>query len=242
MTPISDFRPAEPSKQEPDDSVHVDDAITELTEPSQESVVVKKEGDQSEEDLSTVITGNEIPTSSEVYQPSARQILARIVVWLLIAASAYAIWSFKVESASIGFCERGKNTNEALQNVLEKRLASAICNREERPFLYNSSLYKSPDDATDEPCPLPPLIPFPKPSSCTQCPEHASCYQHKVTCDTGYLLKPNIFLSFIPVLPSQSELTTQYAPTLSKFFFRGVSYLTDGLPLFGSVGFPARCV
>lgn len=236
MTPISDFRPTEPLKREPDDSVHIDDTITEVTEPSQESAEVKKEDDQTEEDLSIVIT-DESTTSSELYQLSARQVLARIVAWVLIAAFAYAIWSFKVESASIGFCERGKNTNQALQTILERRLAAATCNKEGRPFLYNSSL---PDGATEEPCPLPPLIPF-EPSSCAPCPEHASCSQQSVTCDTGYLLKPNIFLSFIPVLSSQSDLTTQYAPHLSKIFFRGVSYLTDGLPLFGSVGFPPRC-
>ena len=238
---MSDFRPTEPPKQEPDDSVHIDDTITEVTEPSQESAEVKKEDDLNEEDLSIVITGNGPTTSSELYQLPTRQIVARIAAWVLIAASAYAIWSFKVESASIGFCERGRNTNQALQTILERRLAAAICNSEGRPFLYNSSLDQSPDDATEERCPLPPLIPFPEPSTCAPCPEHASCSQHSVTCDTGYLLKPNIFLSFIPVLPSQSELTTQYAPSFSKFFFRGVSYLIDGLPLFGSVGFPPRC-
>ena len=49
-------------------------------------------------------------------------------------------------------------------------------------------------------------------------------------------------LSFIPVKPSSTELSTKYAAYLAELFFQTVSAVTDGLPGFGSVGLPPRCV
>lgn len=68
-------------------------------------------------------------------------------------------------------------------------------------------------------CPPLPLVPLPHPDTCTPCPAHASCTQFSVTCDEGYVLSPHI-LSRIP-----------YA-----------SVLCDGMPGFGPVAFPPKCV
>jgi len=92
-----------------------------------------------------------------------------------------------------------------------------------------------------DPCLLRPLVSLPRPKSCTPCPEHASCGQFEVFCDSGYLIKPNILLSFIPVKPSSSELSTKHASHFAELFFQAVSAVTDGLPGFGSVGLPPRC-
>lgn len=91
-------------------------------------------------------------------------------------------------------------------------------------------------------CPLPPLFPLPHPVSCTPCPDHATCTQSSVTCDSGYLLKPHILLSFVPVSPSDSSLATAHAPHLGKSFLQAFSSLTSGFPGFGSVGLPPRCL
>jgi hypothetical protein len=62
-----------------------------------------------------------------------------------------------------------------------------------------------------------------------------------VFCDPGYLIKPNVLLSFIPVKPSSSELSTKHVTYLAELFFQAVSAVTDGLPGLGSVGLPPRC-
>jgi len=119
-----------------------------------------------------------------------------------------------------------------------KRLATDECIRE--TTAHNPSEVQP--DAINDPCSLRPLVSLPHPKSCTLCPEHASCGQFNVFCDSGYLIKPNIVLSFVPVKPSSTELSTKYASYAAELFFQTVSAVTDGLPGFGSVGLPPRCV
>ena len=170
----------------------------------------------------------ELPSVLPKSQPT--QLIARFLLWLVLLSSAYLAFNYKTESSSIGYCDRGSNSSRALEDVLSRRAALEAC-----------SVNRSSNDQ-DEPCPLPPLIPIAHPASCTTCPDHASCTQFGVTCDSGYILKPHIFLSFIPVSPSQSSLTTSHVPHLSEYFFKVISILTDGLPGLGSVAFPPRCV
>lgn len=68
-------------------------------------------------------------------------------------------------------------------------------------------------------CPPLPLVPLPHPDTCTPCPANAVCSRFSVRCDEGYILRPHP-LSLIP-----------YASTL-----------VDGMPGFGSVAFPPKCV
>ena len=178
------------------------------------------------------------PSSVDSGSLNVMQIFARGVIWLFILFTSYSVFQYKLESSSIGFCDTGSNTSGALQELLVKRHAIDECIRE--TAAHNSS--EGEQGAISDPCPLRPLVPLPRPKSCTPCPEHASCGQFNVFCDSGYFLKPNLLLSFIPVKPSSSELTTKHASYPAELFFQTVSTITDGLPGFGSVGLPPRCV
>ena len=165
------------------------------------------------------------------------QIFVRGIVWLFILFTGYSAFQYKLESSAIGFCDTGSNTSRTLRELLAKRLAIDEC-------IGETAAHKSSEveqSTISDLCPLRPLVSLPHPKSCTPCPEHASCAQFDVFCDSGYLIKPNILLSFIPVKPSSSELSTKHASYLAELFFHAVSAVTDGLPGFGSVGLPPRC-
>ena len=165
---------------------------------------------------------------------NAVQIFARGIIWLFILLTGYSAFQYKLESSAIGFCDTGSNTSRALRELLAKRLAIDEC-------IGETAGDRSSEVEQGDPCALRPLISLPHPKSCTPCPDHASCGQFDVFCDSGYLIKPNILLSFIPVKPSSSELTTKHASYLAELFFQAVSAVTDGLPGLGSVGLPPRC-
>ena len=167
---------------------------------------------------------------------NAMQIFARGIIWLLLLSTGYTAFQYKLESSAIGFCDTGSNTSRALRELLAKRLAIDECIGE---TAMNTSEVEQ--GTISDPCLLRPLVPLPHPKSCTPCPEHASCGQFEVFCDSGYLIKPNILLSFIPVKASSSELSTKHAPYFGELFFQAVSAFTDGLPGLGSVGLPPRC-
>ncbi|PPQ80965.1 hypothetical protein CVT24_013179 [Panaeolus cyanescens] len=243
FTPIREPTPAEPSK------------------PSVADVHVKEEEEAQDMELDGETSANELgaysedekqqETYTEELQPlndvqaepsspvtsQGNITITRIFAWLMIIGLAYTTYKYKRESASIGFCLRGTNTNPSLDAIRSKRAAEAACYER-----FKSSNTTEEIEKAQESCALPPLIPLPHPQRCTPCPDHGTCTQFDVTCDSGYLLKPNIFLSFIPVKPSQSELTTTYVPELTSILFQTVDAMTNGLPLFGSVGFPPRCL
>ncbi|PPQ78089.1 hypothetical protein CVT25_015623 [Psilocybe cyanescens] len=263
FTPIREFSPAEPSKPEPQDPSEDEDqgekngryvspGAFAFKAAEKESDAVKhdnvdespKDGEsQIDEAISRIMSEelNEVDVYSNPEASSPMNWLARGVVWALILVSLFGVYSYKVESSSIGFCERGRNTSRALDTLLSDRAAKEACQKR-MSLLQNTSQPQEELGKGYEDCGLPPLVPIPRPSSCTSCPDHASCSQFAVICDSGYLLKPNVMLSFIPVSPSSSSLTTSYVPQLSSAFFKAVSIATDGLPGFGSVGLPPRCV
>jgi len=192
----------------------------------------------SSREMAEHVAHAQLHSSAESGSLNAAQIFARGMIWLFILFIGYSVFQYKLESSAIGFCDTGSNTSRALRELLEKRLAIDECIRE--TTVLNSSDVEQ--GAISDSCPLRPLVPLPHPNSCTPCPEHASCGQFNVFCDSGYLLKPNLLLSFIPVKPSSSELSTKHASYLAEPFFQTVSAVTDGLPGFGSVGLPPRCV
>ncbi|KAG5643471.1 hypothetical protein DXG03_000859 [Asterophora parasitica] len=162
----------------------------------------------------------------------------RFLYIVLGVAASYAVFTFKQESSSIGYCDTGKNTNNVLEHLKTRRVAIEECNRENRTLLYSWE-----QDAQDSaPCPLPPLVPWAHPETCTPCPEHGSCTRESVTCDHGYLLRPHPLLFLLP--PSSSPRTT--ALSLSSppvdLIWKVLSEALDGLPGLASVALPPRCV
>ncbi|CAE6519042.1 unnamed protein product [Rhizoctonia solani] len=140
--------------------------------------------------------------------------------------------SYKAESSSIGWCNTGSNTNPILAEREIAQAARYEC--AERLYLNSTlgavGLIESGEGAANrqevldglmggECTPLP-LLPIPHPRTCTPCPEHATCTPpYGMSCDPTYILKPHP-LDAVP----------------------GLRALASGLPGFGAVAFPPRCV
>ena len=180
-------------------------------------------------------------------------LIMRLLLALAILGTSAALLSYKLESASIGYCDTGARTNPALEELRAKRNAVEECNKENRTFLYLPSLSRHiPGVHTDVTggaeealCPPLPLSPFPHPDTCTPCPEHATCTQDVITCDTGYLLRSYPLLSFLPPPPQPRESSTLVPLKISSasdVVWKVISVTLDGLPGLGPVAFPPRCV
>ncbi|KAJ7632581.1 Man1-Src1p-C-terminal domain-containing protein [Roridomyces roridus] len=149
---------------------------------------------------------------------SASSTLVHVVLGLLLIATGIFGWTYKLESAPIGYCDMDRPTNHALEQLRARRLAIEVCHRENRTELADGSA-----------CPPPALPGIPHPDACTPCPEHGKCTQFSVECETGYLLRPNALLFFLPASTPDGV-------------WRAIGNTTDGLPGLGSVGLPPRCV
>lgn len=163
----------------------------------------------------------------------------RALSWLTTIGLLAFVVDYKLESSPIGYCDPGKDTNRALEELRSRRVAIEACNRENRTLLWSA------DDIGYEdvtPCPVGPIFPLPHPNTCTPCPEHGQCTQHSVACDKGYLLRPHPLLFFLPPNPSPSRSSLSLASSPGEMAWTVVSTLTDGLPGLGSVGLPPRCV
>lgn len=164
----------------------------------------------------------------------------RILYLLIAAACSTAVASYKQESAPIGYCDTGKSTNAALEALNAKWDAIEACNRENRTFLQLPPMAGLNDHPREESepilCPPPALIPFMHTTHCTPCPEHASCTKGTIKCDNGFHLKPHILFSIFS--PFDSSTLSPAAGKISTF----IEDVTNGLPWFGPVTFPRRCV
>ena len=198
--------------------------------------------DQAQEDQTVAVSrriaqgGQLVPKAPQTHSPSWS---LRILYILIAAACSAAVASYKKESALIGYCDTGKNTNAALEALNAKWDAIESCNRENRTFLQLPPLAGSSDSTREdaEPilCPPPALIPFLHTTHCTPCPEHASCTKSAVKCDNGFLLKPHVLLSILSPFDSSTTVTASKA---RKF----IEDVTNGLPYFGPIAFSRRCV
>ncbi|KAK7467115.1 inner nuclear membrane protein enriched at telomere/subtelomere region [Stygiomarasmius scandens] len=160
--------------------------------------------------------------------------LAHVFRMMLFGVLVYLITDYKKESASIGYCDTGSNTNGILEDLRTTRHAIELCNKENRTTLY--------DNADSPACPLLPIIPFPRPDSCTPCPDHAMCSGHEVTCEKAYTLRPPLLLPFLPPPPKRTSEAFSLSLPPSELVWRAISELTDGLPGLGPVGIVPRCV
>ncbi|KAJ7709943.1 Man1-Src1p-C-terminal domain-containing protein [Mycena rosella] len=205
------------------DTDFADDGPTEdFGDGGQESSAVDEEDE--EEDHNTMISrriaegGNQVAIrQAPTERPGAMSILLRIVFVLVSLASSGVVLNYKLESATIGYCDAGRPTNNALEALRTRRLSVEACNRDNSTVLADGT-----------PCPLP-ALPLPHPDACTPCPEHGTCTQFSVACDTGYLMRPHPLLFFLP------------AESTAPAVWRAVGNATDGLPWLGSVGLPPRC-
>ncbi|KAF9464663.1 Man1-Src1p-C-terminal domain-containing protein [Collybia nuda] len=178
-------------------------------------------------------------------EPKPTTFIVRLFYLMVAIGFSIAILNFKFESSPIGYCDTGVNTNNALEQLRNRRSAIEACNRENRTLLYlpprASNIKGENGDANMTPCPLPSLLPLPYPDSCTPCPEHGKCAQYSVTCDVGYLLRPPPILFFLPAVASTRNISLSSSLTLSQFSWKVLSTIFDGLPGLGSVALSPRC-
>lgn len=162
-----------------------------------------------------------------------------ILYFLIVAVCSIAVVSYKIESAHIGYCDTGTNTNAALQALNAKWDTIESCNLEDRPFLQLPPLSGSSNSTKEDSGPIlclpPALVSCLRTTRCTPCPEHASCTKDTVKCDNGFLLKPHPLLSILSPFDSS---TSPLAAKTHKL----IEDVTSGLPYFGPVVFPQRCV
>jgi hypothetical protein len=124
--------------------------------------------------------------ASVAKQPTSHWLL--IIVAGLLMAVAIPIGQHKMDSAPIGYCETGKNTNEIVRaRELERR------------ELEGCHAQRVGDNNPDA-CPPLPIIP--RAEACTPCPAHATCTRTEVMCDDGYVKSPHPFT----LVPYLSEL------------------------------------
>ncbi|KAG6911498.1 hypothetical protein DXG01_014572 [Tephrocybe rancida] len=153
-----------------------------------------------------------------------------VVVALLLVAGGTFMYSDRQESASIGYCNAGSLTNDVLDRLRTERLFAETCN--------------STSSAAGEPaksCPSLRFIPWGPPDSCTPCPDHAKCTGTSAICDRGFLLRSHPLLFFLPPSPSPRNTAVSLSSPPVDVFWKFIRLL-DGLPGFGSIALPPRCV
>lgn len=143
---------------------------------------------------------------------------------------------YKRESAPIGFCDAGSNSSRALQEFQAHISAIEPCIRTNRTILdIPSEVFDAITAKDGTSCPLLSLIPLPHPSACTPCPEYASCSQHTVTCNSGYLQRPHPILALLSPFGAAPS-----APV--ELVWNFISEVADGLPGLGPVAFSPHCI
>jgi hypothetical protein len=136
----------------------------------------------------------------------------QIVVALLVVAGGTSLWTYKADSASLGYCDPGKNTNSVVLQHLQEIQAAEEC----RAAIVRRANAGLEPDLQAGICRMS-LIP--RATQCTPCPAHAICSIHSITCEPAYIPRPSA-LSFIPFADA----------------------VLDGMPGLGSVALPPRCV
>jgi hypothetical protein len=178
-----------------------------------------------------------VPATKSKHKKSGSNLLVRFIGLVAIGLVSAFAYDYKVKSASIGFCDTGKDTNDALMAARERYAAMKACNFEHRPKLWADDREDNPD------CPLPIF----SPDSCTPCPRHSTCTQHTVTCETGYLVRPHPLLSFLPRPSTATSMSWSFPEQLEPdypvdFVWKAIGLAANGFPGFGPIALPPRCV
>ena len=156
----------------------------------------------------------------------------------------------RARRVAVEACNRENRTELYLPNP-----DPAVSPRSPTPTATPSSvLAHDLDNNGLEACPPPPLLPISPPNECTPCPGHATCSPSSITCENGFILRPPSVLGFLRVPAEHVDASTgilhKYErsfpvisdPNVSRLVYSAISYLFDGLPGFGPVAFPPRCV
>jgi hypothetical protein len=228
-----------------DATMEVDRYLAEDAEEGEEEEDEGAEGEIGDEDLALVHEGPEDGKALVRQRPkrAARPWYLTLLYGVLASALGSVVLQFKGESAALGFCDPGTQTNDLILERQLERQAVEECNR-----LNRTTLLSLPDGGdgsvgTGALCPAPPLVPL-HPEACTPCPDHASCSRYTVACDYGYILRPHLALSLLPPPPPSSPSSASGAPVspVSELIWTAISRTCDGLPGLGPIAFPPRCV
>uniref|UniRef100_D8PVI6 Man1/Src1 C-terminal domain-containing protein n=1 Tax=Schizophyllum commune (strain H4-8 / FGSC 9210) TaxID=578458 RepID=D8PVI6_SCHCM len=173
--------------------------------------------------------------AEEVAPPSP---IRRLFLTVILLALGYFTWSYKQESAKIGFCtfeHNGEPMNEFLLELRQHRAEiEEQCHIEQQKHLEQmngtADANSTPFFGNSTVCAQAALLPVP--DACTPCPAHANCTRTTLDCNLKYELKPNRLLFF--------------APPHNRVNLEGgwldIWRLLDGFPGLGPVAFPPRCV
>lgn len=131
---------------------------------------------------------------------------------LAILTVTSILWLYKSDSAALGYCLPGTNTNDVVQQHQREIQEAIDC----AAAAEKRATSDAPLDNDTAPCP--PNI-LPRATTCTPCPPHAICNVHSISCEPAYMLQHSS-ISTIPL----------------------VDIIFNGLPYFGSVAFPRNCV
>lgn len=158
-------------------------------------------------------SGRAIHYTAEEITPSSPT-WTRLLMMVTFAALLGISIQYKMNSAVIGYCYSGSDTNSIIEARKAKMLTAEECHRKSEMGNISET-----EIGNNETCPSLLLLPFLEPLRCTPCPLYAVCTEDAVNCEQGYLLKQHP-LEQIPFLAS----------------------LLNGFPGFGPVAFPPRCV
>ena len=240
-----------PVKNEEPEAEHEPDQAEQLPEelgsPIQESVESSSDASEAVQDLQKSVSAVSrriargadavVPATKAKHKRSGLNLFAQFIALVVFGLVSTLGYDYKVKSVAIGFCDTGKDTNDALVAARERHEAMKECNFEHRQKLWADEREDNPD------CPLPIF----SPDGCTPCPRHSTCTQHTVTCETGYLIRPHPLLSLLPRPSTATSMSwsfpEQWEPDYPvDYVWKGIGVAANGLPGFGPIALPPRCV
>ncbi|KAG1756824.1 Man1-Src1p-C-terminal domain-containing protein [Suillus paluster] len=163
----------------------------------------------------------------------SRSRFVTLIYLIVTLVASYFVKQYKDESSAIGYCDIGSNTNQALRDLEVQREAVQPCNKDNRTVLYLPSVL-SDTGLFEDGISFPPCVLALQPSTCAPCPEFASCTQHSVVCNPGYVLRPHPVLGLLSPFGSVTPL--------AESIWSLIGDVTNGLPGLGPVAFPPRCI
>lgn len=181
--------------------------------------------DYEEEDAQTLAISKRIAAGGQLSTPTKNTgssfSFTNIVLLLLVFAAGNALVEHKTKLAEIGYCDTGKDSNTFLDKLRLLHDEEEQC----RQVAKNESLINP--DAIDS-CTPPDIFPVLHPLECIPCPQQASCTQHTVACEKGFLLRTyNPFPVTRPVKFVYNE------PTPEDYFSKVKVALSNAWPYLG---------